>query len=365
MRKITLVCAALFAAMAASAEVTFTVEKLWESSENLPAVAGARQGVGHDGKVLVQDKGSKTIWAFAKEGDAITRTEFVKNDNLDAVGIAIDNAGNLVVLNGWAGSNPSAAVIIKNADKTCKKITFTLPKAEGATVIGRTDYVFASGDLFSEEGGIIYMYPQNQKAIYGIKVINGEVTEVNPIGSGWNAGNTASTIIVDAYGNLIAQARSAEWQKWNVATSKLESVTFGGDIKKACVGGCALQLAGKDLVAYNVGTENYNSEWTLFNITDNVKVCAESLYIVDKAGAGSTAVANWLTAQKIDENTYYIYQYCPNKGVGIWKVTAKDVPTDTEETPIAAPQPKKIMHNGQVVIVRDNKMYNMMGVEIN
>lgn len=362
MRKITLVCA-LFVAMAVSAKVTIKVEKLWESSDLLPASTEARQGVGYDGKVLVQDKANKTVWAFAKEGEAVTRTEFVKNDDFDAVGIAADNVGNLVVLKGWAGSNPSTATLVNAKDKTCKSITFTLPKQEGATAIGRTDYVFASGNLFSEEGGYIYMYPNTQPAIYGIKVANGEVVNVEAIGSGWTAGTSLSTIILDNYGNIYAQARSAAWQKWDVIESKLVTVNIEG-IKNSTVGGCAFTIGGKDLIAYNAGKTNYNSEWNLYNLTDESSINSEPLYIIKKDAAPATAFANWLSAQKIDEKTYNIYQYCPGIGVGMWQVTAEgDAPTSVEDTEVAQPM-QKIIRDGQVLIMRRDKMYNIMGVEV-
>ncbi|HHT61877.1 MAG TPA: hypothetical protein GXZ99_07055, partial [Bacteroidales bacterium] len=66
MKKITLFAAALF--MAGSVFSAITVEKLWESTADMPAGTDAKQGVGYDGTIYIQDKAALKIYAFAKVG---------------------------------------------------------------------------------------------------------------------------------------------------------------------------------------------------------------------------------------------------------------------------------------------------------
>lgn len=344
----------------------FTIEKMWESTD-IPKAAEARQGVGYDGKVFIHEKTAKTIWAYTQENETVTKTKYIENIDATAVGIAIDNAGNMIVLDGFAGSNPSAAVIINATDKTTKKITFTLPKGK-ETNIGRNDYIFASGNIFSAEGGCLYLYPNAQTTIMCVKITNGaaatEDVVVSTIGTGWTAGTTASTILVDMDGNIVAQPRSADWKKWNVTENKFETISLP-NAKKSTAGACTFELGGKEFYAYNVGTTNYNSEWNLYNMTDEEFVSEESLFVKDKTTTNTNiACANWLTAQKIDDKTAYIYQYCPNVGVAAWKVKYNSsTPTDIEDATVktVAPKAVKVFHNGQVYIIRDGKTYDMMG----
>ena len=133
------------------------------------------------------------------------------------------------------------------------------------------------------------------------------------------------------------------------------------------LGGCSFELGGKELWAYHAGATNYSSEWNIYNMTDNKFLSDEVLYAVDKANSTNNA-CNWLNVQKVDEKTAYIYQFCPKKGVAAWKVTCDtgeepENPTALDNT-VVAPQVEKIVRNGQVLIIRDGKTFNMMGQEV-
>ncbi|MBP6934768.1 MAG: T9SS type A sorting domain-containing protein, partial [Paludibacteraceae bacterium] len=74
----------------------------------------------------------------------------------------------------------------------------------------------------------------------------------------------------------------------------------------------------------------YNSEFKVRNMTDGEDI-ATGLMIGD-GSATNTAYANWLTASKIDENTYYLHQVCPAVGVALYKVTSTTVGIDNVKT---------------------------------
>ena len=132
------------------------------------------------------------------------------------------------------------------------------------------------------------------------------------------------------------------------------------------LGGCSFELGGKEFQAYHAGATNYTSEWNIYNMTDKKFLSDTVFYAKNKTDKNSAA--NWLNVQVVDEKTAYIYQFCPKVAVAVWKVTC-----DTGEEPgtgtavdntTVAPQVQKIIRDGQVLIIRDGKTFNMMGQEV-
>ena len=91
-------------------------------------------------------------------------------------------------------------------------------------------------------------------------------------------------------------------------------------IKLGTLGGCSFELGGKEFWAYHAGATNYSSEWNLYNMTDGEFMSEDDFYLVDK-NATTNYAANWLNVQVVDEETAYIYQFCPLKGAAVWKVS--------------------------------------------
>ncbi len=337
----------------------FTIEKLWESVD-IPAAANCKQGAGWDGVVYVQDKtdGASKVYAITKDG----KTEYASSGV--GQGMAIDDAGNMIVRDAYfAAAAPGSFLIYKKGETTGKQVTFTLNPT------GRTDFNSASGNIFSAEGGYVYFYCSAATTISYVKITNGAATAedvtVGTIGTGWTAGSSVGHVMRDRDGNIVAQPRSAAWQKWDVTAEKF--VTFSlPQVKNSTLGGCTFELGGKEFWAYNITGTNYNSEWNLYNMTDAEFVSETTLYVKDKTTTG-TAYANWLNAQKIDEKTVYIYQFCPNVGAAVWKVnfnSTTPTPTEIEDiTPseVVAPKATKVFRNGQVLILVGDKTYNVMG----
>jgi hypothetical protein len=83
-------------------------------------------------------------------------------------------------------------------------------------------------------------------------------------------------------------------------------------------------------------------------MTDKVFMSNETLYAKDKDSRKTTGPANWLNVQVVDENTAYIYQFCPEVAVAVWKVTCtteKTVIIDEEADNTTALAP----YEGQLV----------------
>lgn len=345
-------------------EPTFTIEKLWENAQVPAATADGYQAVGWDGKIYMQNKTVGKIQVFSNGTDAAV--DYATSGTGQQ--IAIDEAGNLIVFNAsFATSTPNNILIYAKGSTEGKAVSFTLSNP------GQCHFFTASGDIYSAEGGYVYFYCQNTTVVNRVKIANGAATAedvtVDVVGNNITAGNTQNHVMVDIFGNLVAHSRSNAASWINVHTnesSKTFAATLAG-IKLSTLGGCTFELGGKELWAYNVGTTNYNSEWNIYNMTDDTFLSDTVFYAIDKVATTNYA-CNWLNVQKVDEQTAYIYQFCPKKGVAAWKVTCDtgeepENPTVLDNT-VVAPQVEKIVRDGQVLIIRDGKTFNMMGQEV-
>ena len=295
-----------------SEEPTFTIEKVWENT-NVPASGSGYQAVGWNQKIYIQNKTTGKIQLFTNSTDAAAD---YATSNTNGQQIAIDEAGNIIVFNAYfATATPSAIQIFKKGSTSATALTFTLPNP------GRCDFISASGDIYSAEGGYVYFYCNTQNSVNRVKIINGEYAAVDALGSTTYPAASVSNVMVDIFGNLAAHSRSNAVDAINAHTGETTSLTATLDgIKLSTLGGAAFELGGKELWAYNVGTTHYNSEWNLYNLTDKKFLSNETLYAKDKVSKKATGPANWLNVQVVDENTAYIYQFCPEVAVALWRV---------------------------------------------
>ena len=321
-------------------EPTFVIEKVWENTQ-VPGSADGYQAVGWDGNIYMQNKTAGKIKVYTNDTDAAVD---YATSNTSGQQIAVDEAGNLIVFNATFYSiNPNAIQIYKKGSTTAKAISFTLPHPE------RCDFISASGDIYSAEGGYVYFYCQNKNAVNRVKITNGALASVDAIGNTEKPATSVSHVMVDIFGNLAAHCRSTAVYAINSYTGETTAFTTTlSGVKLSTLGGCTFELGGKELWAYNVGTTNYNSEWNLYNMTDKVFMSNETLYAKDKDSRKTTGPANWLNVQVVDENTAYIYQFCPEVAVAVWKVTCtteKTVIIDEEADNTTALAP----YEGQLV----------------
>lgn len=294
-------------------EPTFVIEKVWENTQ-VPGSADGYQAVGWDGNIYMQNKTAGKIKVYTNDTDAAVD---YATSNTSGQQIAVDEAGNLIVFNAtFYTITPNAIMIYPKGSTTGTAISFTLPYPE------RCDFISASGDIYSAEGGYVYFYCQHKNAVNRVKITNGALASVDAIGNTANPATSTSHVMVDIFGNLAAHCRSTAVYAINSYTGETTAFTTTlSGVKLSTLGGCTFELGGKELWAYNVGTTNYNSEWNLYNMTDKVFMSNETLYAKDKVSKKATGPANWLNVQVVDENTAYIYQFCPEVAVAVWKVT--------------------------------------------
>lgn len=148
---------------------TPTVTQKWKytlKTPDVPAQAEARYGAGVNGKIFFRDKANKKIKYVDSKGQ-VTELCSVK---ATGPAIAVDDAGNILVNDGWSGIASGSKFVLISADgKTQKTFTYS---ADGFTNT-RTDQLGrAVGDFFSEEGGYIFLAENNN---YLLCMKNGEL----------------------------------------------------------------------------------------------------------------------------------------------------------------------------------------------
>ena len=296
-------------------EPTFKIEKVWENT-NVPAsTANGYQAVGWDGKIYMQNKTAGKIITYSSAED--TGTEYATSGLGQQ--IAVDEAGNLIVFNAtFSTANPNAILIYQKGSTEGKAVSFTLKDPAAC------HFFSASGDIYSAEGGYVYFYCNGKTAINRLKITNGAATAsdvtTDLVGeSVYSSPQNTNYVMVDIFGNLVAHARSNKVNVINVHTNESKAFTLP-NIKMGTLGGCSFELGGKELWAYHAGASNYSSEWNIYNMTDSKFLSDDDFYAVDKSATTNYA-CNWLNVQVVDENTAYIYQFCPLKAMAIWKVT--------------------------------------------
>lgn len=362
MKKFTLFVAAIMASAAMLAEGTFAVEKVWENL-TVPAAADVRQGAGWDGQVFVVDRPAQKIKVITETAVS----DYADTEAGAAVGIAVDGAGNIIVKNEWASTGSQSVQLCKKGETTVTTVAFADSKLGG-----RSDMICAAtGDVFSAEGGHVYISLGNDNSgLLCVKIANGAFVELDTIAADWTVNSI--TLAAPVADGVLVHTRGSFYGKWNPETGKTVQQNLPADMNKSTACLASFELGGKLFYAYSAseiksGT-NATSDWMLYNVTDSVAVNAEKLYLKDHATTNGTSYGNFLTCQKVSDTEVHIYQYHPGNGAAMWKVTytpaEEDDTTTAVENTTATVKVQKLIRDGQVLMVRDGKTFNMMGQEI-
>ncbi len=301
---------------------------LWERSlknnnlpENFPngnseTYKTAQQAAYYDGVFYTNDYGTSTLLAYDKDGAVQTE---LKGTN--SHGIAVDDAGNLILRNDGITADPGKMIIYPKGSTTAKELTFSLPKS------GQTNFISASGDVMSEEGGYVYMYSNKQQYVNFIKIANGEIAEITFSDQLSTPASTAGIVIPIGNDptNFIYQVRSVGFYRFN-GTNKGDYLTGGASTaspgRNSSVGGAFFMLGGHDILVHPSGT-NYNGGISIKDMSAEKADLATFPPLGDAAYAGNPSTGCFIKAEEINESTYHIYVYCMGNGYAAYKINIK------------------------------------------
>lgn len=301
MKKITQLVAAgaLLVAMSANAQ---TLTQDWKYTTDIPAIANARYGTGFGGKIYVNDMDSKTLYAF--DG---TQRETVGTSGAGAVGISTDNAGNLIILNGWAGAGAMKTVTLWN--HTTNEFTSINIKVPDGVTAARMDALGkAVGDIFSEAGGAVFFAGASNTAIAKIFIANGqqvvEKSKAIQTGISLDATTIATALTNDPESDDITfRVRSNKDFYYNDGPQWV-GYTRVGNVSSSS-GGDVFTVGGTLYTVEPSGTNYYDGFQIVNRATNEVVATHEQEGTVENKHSYGTS----LTAEVINETTVRIYQF--------------------------------------------------------
>ena len=163
--------AAAVAAVAAPAMAVITVKTDWY--KNITTNRNeSRFGAGFDGKVYYNDKANGKVMTVDKDGNV---EEYAAVEGL-GTGIAIDDAGNVLVSTGFSGAaSATNYVIISAEDKSQTTLTLDINADNAGVAPARTDQIGrVAGNLLSEDGAFFFITMNGATTVTTVFVQNGQ-----------------------------------------------------------------------------------------------------------------------------------------------------------------------------------------------
>ncbi len=331
-------------------DVTIKIERLWLNSistENAPENidgTNAQQGTAVNGLFYINDCEQKLIYVFDKTGCIGSMP------GGSGWGCCRDDAGNIIVRDDKL-TDKSHTFLVYKAGSTPDNYETPLSFTAEVQLSGQTNFINASGNVLGELG-YIYLYPKSQTAINILRLSEGKVKASTASGEISMTGSAAGYVIpvdnnsenwwynVRAYG--IYEYAAGE----NIAVSTSRGNTTVPN--RNTTGGCARMLIrGNILLAHNSGT-NYVGGFTLRNLSKDEEVIKSFDPIGTKGytTGGNYSTFNWLIAEPIDDNSYYLYQYCPANGMGLYLVSVDDQGVDNITADSSVESPYSLSNDG-------------------
>ena len=187
LRNLAMGAALAVSSLAFAQEMPFTVtenyaKKYFAGDDTWgPQVASAevRTGTGVNGKLYAVNKATQTLYSFDGEG-----VKAVRSDLPAGLGTSItsDDAGNIIVVTGWAGANSSKHFYLVPADGSdIVDLGATAPFAglnDNSYAGGRSDNLGRIvGDMLSDDGGIFFVTYEGCTAPGALHIANGAYVE--------------------------------------------------------------------------------------------------------------------------------------------------------------------------------------------
>ena len=284
----------------------------------------SRFGAGFGGKVYFNDKANKKVMTIDKDGNV---EEYATVEGI-GTGIAIDDAGNVLVSTGFAGAaSATNYVIISAEDKSQTQLVVDINADNAGVAPARTDQIGrVAGNLLSEEGAFFFITMNGATTVTTIFVQNGQqamgdlsylMSEPCPIALGTSSCaqplfdfETLVGMGDDVRTQCFAQRTrgnqkiyyydGSDWMAFAAPKTKT-SGTEGFDVfthgeKRYTINPVTMNKAHEN--AFEIADEDGN---TVFNsVTDG------GVPVVCETGGQSFGSYN---VRQIDENNYEIYQW--------------------------------------------------------
>ena len=321
-----------------------TLAQDWAVTSNiLTANTNSRWAAGKGGKIYVNDMANSKLYYYTKSG----RTEVCASATGSA--IAMDDAGNIVI-NTTIYTAAATSFKILPAGKTAfQDLTVTLP--DGVTTNQMQYLGHIVGDIMSETGGVMFLFPKDATSVAKIYIKKGTQASSKKIDIGVVTAD-AQSIVIPLEKNVGSDAIAVRVRANNHFYYHNGSgfVAYANNGINKTQGGTLFTLNETLYAVEPIGT-NYVDGFQVVDITNNKIVATHTAQFSTQACAPN---ANCITAEIVGDYEARIYQYVPGQMAAqyTFKLTTT---TDVEE--VVA---EKASMN---IAVRNNTLY-IGGVEV-
>ena len=290
--------------------------------ENFPTTIGgsytqAQEAVYIDGVYYAADYFNKKIVAIDTTGN-------VYDSGIAAVhhGICRDDAGNLLLHTSPEGaSKPKQLTVYRAEDNTEHVIDIVLNHT------GQTNFPTASGDIFSEEGGYVYFFPNKHKYVEVVKIVNGKFVNTTSQAVSLEADTASYVIPIDNNpAHFIYQVGGNGYYLYKGTDKGDYMTTPDGTTAPArnnSIGGAFFRLGGHDMFVYSSGS-NYNGGWTIRDMTSTELTPMFTQEPLGNDGYNGNASAGaFFYWEQLDEKTINLYEYCLGSGIAGWEISTE------------------------------------------
>ncbi len=326
----------------AEAPVELLVDTLFKYSQvngNLPAnfpsgiadnstLNSAQQATVIDGVFYANNYTTSQLVMLDAEGNLDVTT------GTSSHGICRDDAGNLIQRNDGLSKTPNKLVVKPYGQDQQVEIDFELNDN------GQTNFISATGDIMSAEGGWVYFFPNSQTVVNAVHIVNGEFDDVV---ASTALSLTASTAgVVYPLGNgidkFVYQVRNKGFYLYDDGDKGAYltgSSTTTAPGRNSSVGGAIFNIAGHEILVHPSGT-NYNGGFSVKDMT----AAGENVLTFAPMGSvgygGNPSTGAFFTVDVINDQAVTLYEYCMGNGYAAYLIHTPDYdPTVTGVTTVA------------------------------
>jgi len=290
----------------------------------------AQQAAWVDGVFYGNDYVNSTVYAYDANGTQLTSpmSGTVRH------GICRDDAGHLILHSSPAAASPTELLIYRTPTATPDTISFSLPHD------GQTNFPTAMGDIYSEEGGYVYFYPNKQKYVDVLKFQNGELTDIFSTGELSLESTTAGYVIPLRDGDpmhFIYQVRANGYYLYKGADKGAYFASSGSTKapnRNNSIGGAYFRLGEHVLFLYNSGT-NYNGGWAIRDMSAGQAVLYTQAPLGSAGYQGNPSCGSFYQVERVDSVTIDLYEWCLGNGYAAWRISLNDPSLSTSLTTVS------------------------------
>ncbi len=328
---------------------TVAMEKQWTTNE-VATGDNNRSMAYYDGKLYVSYKKEGQFHVYnaatgAKETEVTTGEKKYWMHNL-----RITDDGQMLVGN----TNGAAATMRIHA---CLLEDGTMKKLLDVDLDGRSDFFYPYGK-WSEEGYVVALSAKGNAMVASYR--NGSLRSgVEVVNEALPTGNGAKAIPADDK-HFYASTATALPTKHALYTGVL--VDAFGDVKPASNTGVSglgvFSLGGH---TYMITPADAFGAFEVFEVTEGLSKATKVMEATEPLGSVANGAETVDFAIRIVNNDAYIYVLAPNNGMAAYKFTFTPDDNALEDCVMHDAHVRKVIENGQMVIIRDGVRYNVLG----